>query len=87
MTAIGVVIPNLNGVRFLPTCLDALRRQTLPPAEIVVVDDGSRDASLDLLAKSYPEVRVVPHADTLGVARAFNDGIQATTSPIVALLN
>ncbi len=87
MTAVGVVVPNLNGARFLPTCLDALRRQTLQPAEVVVVDDGSVDGSLDLLARDYPEVKVIAHGTTRGVARAFNDGIRATTSPTVVLLN
>lgn len=87
MTAVGVVIPTLNGARHLPTCLDALRGQTHQPSEIVVVDDGSADASRELLATCYPEVRVVAQPRTLGVARAFNDGIRATTSPIVVLLN
>lgn len=87
MTTIGVVVPNLNGARFLPTCLDALRRQTRQPSEIVVVDDGSTDDSRSLLAASYPEIRMVTHATPLGVARGFNDGIRATGSEIVVLLN
>lgn len=87
MSSIAVVIPTLNGARFLPTCLNALRHQTRLPTEVVVVDDGSTDDSLALLATAYPEVRVVTHPTPLGVARGFNDGVRATTSEIVVLLN
>lgn len=87
MTTVSVVVPNLNGASFLPTCLDALRQQTRRPSEVVVVDNGSTDDSLSLLASAYPEVRVVSHPTNLGVARAFNDGVRATASSIVVLLN
>lgn len=87
MTTVSVIVPNLNGARFLPTCLDALRRQTYQSFDVVIVDDGSTDSSLGLVAASYPEARVVSHPATLGVARAFNDGIRATSGDIVVLLN
>jgi len=87
VTTVSVVVPNWNGARFLPTCLDALRRQTLQPFDTVVVDNGSTDASRALLSSSYPEVRVVAHATNRGVARAFNAGIRASGASIVVLLN
>jgi len=87
MNRVSVAIPNLNGVALLPTCLDSLRAQTRRADEVVVVDDGSTDQSLDLLAERYPEVQVVRHARPLGVARGFNDGIRATTGDLVVLLN
>lgn len=87
MTTVAVVIPNLNGASFLPGCLEALRRQSRLPTEIVVVDNGSTDDSRALLAQRFPEVRVIPHSRNLGVARAFNAGIRHTTSAIVVLLN
>jgi GT2 family glycosyltransferase len=87
MPAVSVVIPNWNGARLLGPCLDAVRRQTLPPDEVLVVDDGSTDDSLRLLADQYPEVQVVARPGPLGVARGFNDGIRATTAPLVVLLN
>ncbi len=87
MTTVSVVVPNLNGARFLPTCLDAVRRQTRQPSEVIVVDNGSTDGSLALLASYYPEVRVVAHPINRGVARAFNDGIRVSSGTIVILLN
>ena len=56
---IDVIIPNYNGWAYLPTCLDALRRQTRRDFQVLVVDDGSTDDSLAGLAREYPEVRVL----------------------------
>lgn len=83
----ALVIPNWNGARWLPRCLDAVRAQTLPPREMVVVDNGSQDESLTMLARDYPEVTVIPLAHNTGFAFAVNTGIAATRSPLVALLN
>jgi len=82
-----VVIPNFNGERWLPGVLESVAAQTAAPAEVVVVDDGSTDASLTLLATRFPHVRVVARAANGGFARAANDGIGATTADAVALVN
>ncbi|HEX5417774.1 MAG TPA: glycosyltransferase family 2 protein [Chloroflexota bacterium] len=87
MTTVSVAIPNLNGARFLPTCLDALRGQTRRPDEVIVVDDGSTDESVTLLRERYPEAVIVCHERPLGVARGFNDGVRAASGDVVVLLN
>lgn len=87
MTRVSVAIPNLNGARFLPACLDALRAQTRVADEVIVVDDGSKDDSVALLRERYPEVTIVRHERPLGVARGFNDGVRASNGDVVVLLN
>lgn len=84
---VTVVIPTWNGRALLPACLDALLRQTRPPAEIVVVDNGSEDGTAELLCSAYPEVRVVSFPRNRGFASAANAGIRASRTPFVALLN
>jgi GT2 family glycosyltransferase len=84
---VSVVVPNWNGARFLPVCLESLRHQTRPPAELVVVDNGSEDESLRVLEERFPEVRVIALGENLGFARAVNAGIGATGGGFVALLN
>ncbi len=84
---ISVIIPNWNGAHHLPTCLEALRRQTYPRFEVVVVDNGSRDGSLALLERDYPEVKVVALARNLGFAGGVNAGIRQAQGEIIALLN
>lgn len=83
---LSVIIPNWNGAAHLPTCLEALRRQTYPHREILVVDNGSTDGSLSLLAR-YPEVRVLALGRNRGFAGAVNAGIRAARGEILVLLN
>ena len=84
---VSVVIPNWNGAHHLITCLDALRAQTYPQVEIIVVDNASTDGSRALLAERYPDVRVVALPQNRGFTGACNAGMQTATGSIVALLN
>lgn len=84
---IDIIIPNYNGAALLPPCLNALRAQTRQDFLITVVDDGSRDTSLDLLARCYPDVQVIRMPYNRGLAAAVNAGLRATRAPYVVLLN
>lgn len=84
---IALIIPNWNGARWLPDCLAALAAQTLPPAEIVLVDNGSTDGSADRAQTLCPELRLIRFPHNRGFAAAVNAGIRETRSPFVALLN
>jgi GT2 family glycosyltransferase len=84
---ITIVIPNWNGAHHLPTCLESLRRQSHPRVEVIVADNGSSDDSLDLLARDYPEVRVLALEENRGFAGACNAGMQAARGTLVVLLN
>jgi GT2 family glycosyltransferase len=83
----SVIIPNWNGAPHLPTCLDALRAQTLRDFEIMVVDNASTDESLALLSRAYPEVRQLPLDRNYGFAAACNAGLRAGHGDFMALLN
>jgi GT2 family glycosyltransferase len=87
LSAPAVVIPNWNGARWLPGCLESLAGQTLQPAEIIVVDNGSSDGSLELLRERYPDVRVIVLGRNTGFAFACNRGIEAAGGDQVALIN
>ena len=84
---IAVIIPNWNGARLLRTCLDSLRRQSLRGFETIVVDNASSDESRELLAREYPEVRLVPLSENRGLAGGVNAGIRSTDASIIATLN
>jgi GT2 family glycosyltransferase len=83
----SVVIPNWNGVQFLPTCLDALGQQTYPAIEIIVVDNASQDGSQDLIRSRYPTVRLVELPVNRGFTGACNAGIKTAQGDFIALLN
>jgi GT2 family glycosyltransferase len=84
---VTVVIPNWNGERFLRLCLGSLRDQTFRTFETIVVDNGSVDGSITFVEENFPEVNVVPLGENLGIAAAFNAGIEASTAEYVVLLN
>jgi len=83
---ISVIIPNWNGAHHLPVCLDSLQRQTYPHVEVIVVDNGSRDESLDVLAH-YPGVRTLALGENRGFTGACNAGFQVAKGDIQVLLN
>jgi len=86
---VSVVIPNWNGAEHLPTCLESLRQQTLKGVEIeiLVVDNGSTDGSLQLMEREYPEVAVLALGENRGFAGACNAGMRASSGTFVVLLN
>jgi len=84
---VAVVIPNYNGERWLPGVLESVAAQSIAPAEVLVVDDGSVDGSLALLAQRFPRVRVLALGRNGGFARAANAGIVAVAAEAVALVN
>lgn len=87
---VAVVIVNLDGEDYLRTCLDSLAKQSYPSelTQVIVVDNGSQDKSLELLAVEYPWVSVLAQGRNLGFAPAVAVGVQAATdAECVALLN
>lgn len=81
-----VVIVNWNGERFLDRCLSALLAQTVAPHEIILVDNASSDASLDIVPR-FPSVRLLAQSENLGFARGNNLAIDAAESEWIVLLN
>jgi GT2 family glycosyltransferase len=83
---VAVIVPNWNGRRWLGQCLRALSEQTSPPAEVIIVDNGSSDGSLELVT-DVPGARIIELHRNTGFANAVNVGIEAARSEAVALLN
>lgn len=85
---VTVVIINWNGERFLDRCLSALLVQTVAPHEIILVDNGSSDASIEIVRR-YPSVHVLEQNRNLGFARGNNVAIEAAAaeSEWIALVN
>lgn len=83
---VSVVVPAYDTAAYLPACLDSLLAQTHRALEVVVVDDGSPDASAEI-AESYaardPRVRVV-RQDNGGLGAARNEGLRHATGDVIA---
>src|SRR5512143_3883264 len=84
---VSIIIVNWNGSIHLPTCLNALRRQTFTHFEVIVVDNASRDDSIELLKRDYPEVKILALDRNRGFAGGNNVGIKSALGSIIVLLN
>lgn len=87
MPRVSVVVPSWNTRGLLQACLASLRRQSFRDFEVVVVDSGSTDGSVEMVEQDFPEARVVALGENRGFSGAANAGIEATDSELVALLN
>jgi GT2 family glycosyltransferase len=83
----SVVIPNWNGLGLLQQCLSALEKQSTADFEVIVVDNGSSDDSVDWLKREAAWVRLIALEENLGFSAAVNQGIQASRAPYIVLLN
>ena len=85
MAGVSALIPNRNRVELLERVLFDLRRQTRPPEEILVIDNGSDDNSVEI-ARNFG-ARVIQMTVNTGFARAVNSGIAESRMDWVAILN
>jgi glycosyl transferase family 2 len=83
---VSILTPSFNQGRFLRDCLVSVARQTYSPVEHVVVDGGSTDASLEILAEAGGAVRWISEPDQ-GQADAVNKAFAASKGEIVGWIN
>ncbi len=81
---VGVVVATRNRSSLLRGCLDCLHRQSIPPTEIVIVDDGSVDRTHDLLAGIDARISVIRNKTSRGPAAARNQGWRHASCEFVA---
>lgn len=83
---VTAVVPNYNGLHLLKKNLAILVR-IFGKAGVVVVDDGSKDGSVDWLKSHHPSLKVVEKVTNSGFATSVNLGVKAAEGDIVVLLN
>ncbi|TAL01170.1 MAG: glycosyltransferase [Verrucomicrobia bacterium] len=80
---VSVVVAGYNADRTLKACLESLEKLNYPDYEIILVDDGSTDATPQIVA-NFPRVRFVRHERNRGLSAARNTGIRIAKGAIVA---
>lgn len=83
----SVIIPNWNGKHLLDDCLTSLKRQTFRDFEVIVVDNGSTDGSVEYLKDKYSWTKVVMLDKNYGFAKAINKGVLESIGEYVIFLN
>jgi len=84
---VSIVVLNWNGARYLSDCLKSIYLQDYKFLEIIIVDNGSTDGSVEFLKENYPDLRLILNGENLGFAQGMNIGIQASKGEYVLLLN
>lgn len=87
MIEVTIIIPNFNGEKFIRPCLNSLRNQTFKEFEILVVDDGSNDKSMEIVKDEFEEVKYFISDTNRGFCASVNTGIIKSNTPYIILLN
>lgn len=90
MTPLSIVIPNYNGAHLLRRNLPSVLRAAAaysPDTRVIVVDDGSKDASVEVLDKEFPMVRTVVHDVNRGFSEAVLTGVTSADTALLFILN
>ena len=82
---VTIVIPNYNGLKFMEPCFKALSMQICRDFDILVVDNGSTDGSVEWLKEQ--EIPAIFLPENTGFSGAVNVGLKAAATPYVILLN
>jgi GT2 family glycosyltransferase len=85
--SISIIIPNYNGLEMLKQCLKSLDESILKPTEIIIVDNGSSDHSVEWVSENYPNIICIVNENNKGFSPAVNQGIAISKYKYVILLN
>lgn len=84
---VSVLILNWNGLLFLDDCLRSVLRAACKHVEVILVDNGSTDGSLEYVETEFALVRVIALPDNLGYGRAYNAAAEQLHSQFLVFLN
>jgi len=88
MSQFSAILPNYNDADLLPQAIQSLLQQSEPFTEIIIVDDGSTDRSVEIIhqfMQQHRQIRLIKHATNQGVSVALNTGIEAAKGDYLLL--
>ncbi len=86
---ISIAIINFDGKDYLGHCLDSIKGLDYPKdlLEVIIVDNGSRDGSVDFIKSEHPDVKLIKNNKNTGFAYANNQAAKAAGGEYIAFLN
>ena len=85
---VSILVPCYNVGKYLPQCLDSIVNQTLKDIEIIVINDGSTDSTLDIIkqyAKNDKRIKIIDKENE-GYGKSMNRGLDAATGEYVGIV-
>jgi glycosyltransferase involved in cell wall biosynthesis len=86
---VSVVMPSFNHEKFINDAIRSVLSQSLSVFELIIVDDGSKDSSTEIIRKwvgQDPRIRALFHSKNLGISRTVNDGICTAKGKYITFL-
>jgi glycosyltransferase involved in cell wall biosynthesis len=86
---IGIVIPNKNDSLYLKDCLNSVLNQSTQPNEIIFIDDGSTDDSIEIankILKNFINVTIIKNKKSVGTMSALNQGLMVSKADYLLFL-
>lgn len=88
MKKVSIIILNWNGKKFLEGCLNSIKKNTIcPDYEVIVVDQGSRDGSIELMKKKFRWAKLIGNRENVGFSEGNNQGFRAAKGEYLFMLN
>lgn len=84
---VSIVIVNWNGEKFLEPCFTSLEKVDYPSVEVIFIDNGSVDSSLEIARKSKLKPKIIVNQKNLGFCKANNQGTELARGKYVLFLN
>ncbi|MDA9170579.1 glycosyltransferase family 2 protein [Alphaproteobacteria bacterium] len=86
LETVSVVIPTLNRCLLLKRAIDSALNQSVSPNEVIVIDNGSSDETINMISTNYPDIIFLTE-EKIGVSASRNQGIKKSNSEWVAFLD
>ena len=86
LETVSVVIPTLNRCLLLKRAIDSVLNQSVSPNEVIVIDNGSSDETINMISTNYPDIIYLTE-EKIGVSASRNQGIKKSNSEWVAFLD
>jgi glycosyltransferase involved in cell wall biosynthesis len=86
---VSIIMPVLNGERYIRQSIESIAAQTYRDYELVVIDDGSTDRTREIVEsfRGRMTIRYIHHAQNQGIARSMNDGVRASQGEYITFLD
>ncbi|MBD2871507.1 glycosyltransferase family 2 protein [Paenibacillus arenilitoris] len=83
----SIIIPTYNQREYLLKCIRSIRKNTRIPYELIVIDNGSTDGTVEKLRAEFAGIRIRRNSENLGFAPAVNQGLMMARGTTLLLLN